>query len=86
MLFYKGLMSSKEGPSRTNLDQNRVCKGEYTIGSSLVFVRDVKDINDVRALTQSLSTSLSLFDNIPVNETASRRRRVRNKLRNSRSC
>ena len=77
-------MSSKEGPSRTNLDQNRVCKGEYTIGSSLVFVRDVKDINDVRALTQS--PSLSLFDNIPVNETASRRRRFRNTLRNSRSC
>ena len=31
-------------------ETNRVCKGEYTSGSFLVFVRDVKDIIDVGSL------------------------------------
>ena len=31
-------------------ETNRVCKGEYTLGSPLVFVRDVEDIIDVSSI------------------------------------
>jgi hypothetical protein len=35
-----------------------VCKGEYTSGSSLVFVRDIEDIIDVRIYREKKKTHI----------------------------